>query len=81
MFKQKEDRESFRLISNFIYNICGNYKVCHYISIGSNYLQNEAGVAEFDDAVVKAVEVMKRLLHTQKVRTVTLHIIWFPICV
>jgi DNA primase large subunit len=56
-------------------------KIFHDISIGSNYLQNESGVAELDDALEKAAEVMKRLLHTQKVSTAALRCTWFPICV
>jgi hypothetical protein len=56
-------------------------KVCYDISIGSNYLQNEADVPELDDAMEKVAEVMKRLLHTQKVSTTALHCTCFSICV
>jgi hypothetical protein len=48
-------------------------KFCNVTTGGLNYLLNEAGVAELDDAREKAAEVMKRLLHTQKVSTAALH--------
>jgi hypothetical protein len=51
------------------------------VTRGLNYLQNEACVAELDDAMEKAAEVMKRLLRTQKVSTGALHYTWFHICV
>jgi hypothetical protein len=43
-------------------------KFCHDLTRGLNYLQNAEGLVELDSARDKAAEVMKRLLHTQKVR-------------
>jgi hypothetical protein len=50
-------------------------KFCDVMTRGLCYLQNEAGVAELDDAREKAAEVLKRLLHTQKVSTAAFHCI------
>lgn len=49
---------------------------------GLNYLQNEENLPELDNARDKAVEVMKRLLHTQKVRqmfSIAAHTILYPL--
>jgi hypothetical protein len=84
LFKDRKDRECFRLTSNFLIlslEIIFVAKFCSDMTRGLNYLQNEAGVAKLDDAREKAAEVMKRLLHTQKVSTAALHCTWFPICV
>jgi hypothetical protein len=43
-----------------------------------NHLQNEEGMGELDDARDKAAEVLKRLLHTQKVRHDVQYIILYP---
>jgi hypothetical protein len=53
-------------------------KFCNDMTRDLNYLQNEEGVVELDDAREKATEVMMRLLHTQKVSTAALHCTWFP---
>jgi hypothetical protein len=50
-------------------------KFFHGLTRSLNYLQNEEGVVELDDAREKATEVLKRLLHTQKVRRNVWHII------
>jgi hypothetical protein len=43
-------------------------KFFHGLTRGLNYLQNEENFTELDNARAKATEVMKRLLHTHKVR-------------
>jgi hypothetical protein len=45
-----------------------------------NYLQNEEVMVELDDAKDKATEVLKRMLHTQKVRHEIQRIISYPTC-
>jgi hypothetical protein len=50
----------------------------HDLTKDFNNLQNEEGMVELDDARDKATEVLKRLLHTQKVRHDIQHIISYP---
>jgi len=50
----------------------------HDLTRGFNNLQNEEVMVELDDAKDKATEVLKRLLHTQKVRLDIQHIIPYP---
>jgi hypothetical protein len=57
-------------------------KFFHDLMRGSNYLQNEEDLVELDSARDKATEVMKRLLHTQKVRrmfSIVTHIISYSL--
>jgi len=53
-------------------------ELSHDLTRHFNNLQNEEGMVELDDARDKATEVLKRLLHTQKVRHDIQHIIPYP---
>jgi len=50
-------------------------ELSHDLTRDFNNLQNEEVMVEMDDARDKATEVLKRLLHTQKVRHDIQHII------
>jgi hypothetical protein len=52
---------------------------CHGLMRDFNNLQNEEVIADLDEARDKATEVLKRLLHTQKVRHDIQHIIPYPV--
>jgi hypothetical protein len=53
-------------------------ELSHDLTRDFNNLQNEEVMVELDDARDKATEVLKRLLHTQKVRYDMQHIIPYP---
>jgi hypothetical protein len=53
-------------------------ELSHVMTRDFNNLQNEEVMVELDDARDKATEVLKRLLHTQKVRHDIQHIIPCP---
>jgi hypothetical protein len=53
-------------------------ELSHDLTRDFNNLQNEEGMVELDDARDKATEVLKRLLHSQKVRHDIRHIIPCP---
>ena len=52
-------------------------ELSHNMTRDFNNLQNEEVMVELDDARDKATEVLKRLLHTQKVRHDIQHIILY----
>ena len=66
------------LFSLMFVKIVVNAELSHDLTRDFNNLQNEEVMVELDDARDKATEVLKRLLHTQKVRLDIWHIIPYP---